>query len=106
MLLRVWKAIIFGPRPPPPFAISSPPPPTQETVTWPKKHRKYEAPKKIFRQVVLEFGGHWHKALVLGCLPLGGGRPSLGDRLPPPKGKQPVTSRPPHNAEKGLWRLI
>ena len=42
--------------PPPPFAT----PPPRETVTWPKKHRKNEAPKalkKNFLSVRLEFGG-------------------------------------------------
>ena len=38
---------------PPPLAI---PPPMGLTVNWPKKHRKHEAPKKIFLQVTLELG--------------------------------------------------
>ena len=36
------------------------PPPPRETVTWPKKHRQYhapKAPKKIFLLVMLELGG-------------------------------------------------
>ena len=47
-----------------PFQMSHVPlpgsPPPRETVTWPKKHRKYwapKAPKKIFLSVTLEFGG-------------------------------------------------
>ena len=35
----------------------NPPPPPRETPTWPKKHRKYNAPKKNFLWVILEFGG-------------------------------------------------
>ena len=37
-----------------PLAI---PPPPRETVTWPKKHRKYQAPKKNFLWVYWKSGG-------------------------------------------------
>ena len=42
----------------PPPSLQSPRP--REAVTWPKKHRKYWAPKALkkgFLQVMLEFGG-------------------------------------------------
>ena len=39
--------------------VPPPPPPMRGNVTWPKKHRKHQAPKalkKIFLQVTLELG--------------------------------------------------
>ena len=65
---------------PPPRPLQSPPPPhTRETVTWPKKLRKHEAPKKF----------------SLGHTRIRGGRPSLGDRLPspPPPPRRPSRAR-------------
>ena len=61
--------------PPPPRPLQSPPP-TRETVTWPKKHRKHEAPKapKKFSSGHTRIlgGGDRHLVTVSPCRAPGG----------------------------------
>ena len=57
---------------PPPPPLATPPPPPRETVTWPKKHTKYSAPKQITSQRLLDqsqagvYRGKHHIPPILG----------------------------------------
>ena len=76
LLLGLFTICLCLP-PPPPFAIPPTPTPTVPlggTVTWPRKHRKYKAPKKapkLLCTVIL-----WYRFVVQS----------------PPQGGGPVTS--------------
>ena len=70
--------------------LETPPPPRGEPSPWPRKHRKYQAPKapKLIYTVIL-----WYRFVVQSPPPPPprGGGPSLCDRppLPPEGGDRP-----------------